>query len=51
MLRFLTLNFRTVLVILMSLMFSNQLVSAQDFYLFIGTYTQAKPDKIVRRVN
>ena len=45
MLRFLTLNFRTVLVILMSLMFSNQLVSAQDFYLFIGTYTQAKPDK------
>lgn len=43
--RFSISTFRTFFVFLTSLILNNQLASAQNYYLFIGTYTQAKPDK------
>ena len=45
MFRFLLLNIRMLYLTFGFLMLSNQFLLAQDFYLLIGTYTEAKPDK------
>jgi 6-phosphogluconolactonase len=45
MFQFSLLNPRLLYLVFGFLAFNNHRVAAQDFYLLIGTYTQAKPDK------